>query len=144
MQMLVGLGLHRAQAQNYMETGGKTMPDEWIDKDTGHKVIRLVRRPGETNGSFYFNNYCFVPRKASEGDLMVFSGSVPDKKMGNQLFTVNLKTLQIKQLTNHAHIAGEMVCPTTHDAFYQSGDSVWAVNAITGKKQVHLRVRSGI
>ncbi|OCX51722.1 hypothetical protein BEL04_17055 [Mucilaginibacter sp. PPCGB 2223] len=117
-----------------LETGGKAMPDEWIDKDTGHKVIRLVRRPGTTNGSFYFNNYCFVPRGEKQGDLMVFSGSTT-KEMGNQLFTVNLKTLEVKQLTHHPHIAGEMVCPKTHDAFYQSGDSVWAVNAITGKNR---------
>jgi oligogalacturonide lyase len=133
LQMVFTLGAN-AQQIPVMETGGKAMPDEWIDKDTGHKVIRLVRRPVTTNGSFYFNNYCFVPRKASEGDLMVFSGSTT-KEMGNQLFTVNLKTLEVKQLTHHARIAGEMVCPKTHDAFYQSGDSVWAVNAITGKNR---------
>jgi len=132
---LMQMGIITVKAQEVMETGGKTMPDEWIDKDTGHKVIRLVRRPGTTNGSFYFNNYCFVPQGASKGDLMVFSGSVADKSMGNQLFTVNLKTLETRQLTHHAKISGEMVCPKTHDAFYQSGDSVWAVNAVTGKNR---------
>lgn len=28
-------------AQRLMETGGGKMPDEWIDQDTHHKVIRL-------------------------------------------------------------------------------------------------------
>lgn len=36
-----------------METGGQPMPDEWIDKDTGHRVVKLTRRPG-SNASFYF------------------------------------------------------------------------------------------
>ncbi len=134
LQMVFTLGMGHARAQETMETGGKIMPDEWIDKDTGHKVVRLVHRPGTTNGSFYFNNYCFIPQKGNKGDLMVFSGSTT-KAMGNQLFTVNLKTLETKQLTDHAGIAGEMVCPITSDAFYQSGDSVWAVNAITGKNR---------
>jgi len=47
-------------AQEVLETGGKQMPNAWIDKDTHHKVVRLVQREG-TNGSFYFNNNCFVP-----------------------------------------------------------------------------------
>ncbi|PTQ98093.1 oligogalacturonide lyase [Mucilaginibacter yixingensis] len=122
-----------AQDVPVMETG-KNMPDAWIDKDTGHKIIRLVRRPGTSNTSFYFNNYCFVPQKG-KGDLMVFRGSVEDKAMGDQLFSVNLKTLETKQLTNHKQIAGEMVCPKTSEAFYQSADSVFAVNIITGKNR---------
>jgi oligogalacturonide lyase len=127
-------GMLTVKAQETMETGGKPMPAEWIDKDTGHKVVRLSRRPETNNASFYFNNYCFVPQ-GSKGDLMVYYGSVANKEMGNQLFTVNLKTLETKQLTNHKAIAGEMVCPKTNDAYYQSGDSVFAVNAITGKNR---------
>jgi oligogalacturonide lyase len=33
-------------AQTVMETGGQKMPDEWIDKSTGHKIIRLTRMEG--------------------------------------------------------------------------------------------------
>lgn len=29
-----------------METGGQRMPEVWIDKDTGHKVMKLTRRNG--------------------------------------------------------------------------------------------------
>jgi len=122
-----------AQDVPVMETG-KNMPDAWIDKDTGHKVIRLVRRPGMNNTSFYFNNYCFVPQKGT-GDLMVFRGNTQHKDLGDQLFSVNLKTLETKQLTNHRLIFGEMVCPKTNEAFYQSADSVFAVNIITGKNR---------
>lgn len=113
-----------AKAQSVMETGGQKMPDEWIDKDTGHKVMRLVRREG-TNASFYFNNFPFFPQKEGKGDLMVFYGGTAN---GNQLFTVNLKTLETHQLTNKAKVSGEMACPKTREAFYQTGDSVFAVN----------------
>lgn len=119
-----------SMAQEKLQTGGeKPMPKEWIDKETGHKVIRLVNREGD-NGSFYFNNYPYVKQRGNEGDKMVFYGST-DK--GNQLFTVNLKTLAIEQLTNRGKVAGEMVCPKTREAFYQSGDSVFAVNTDTKK-----------
>ena len=33
-------------AQPVMETGGQKMPDEWIDKSTGHRVIKLTRKEG--------------------------------------------------------------------------------------------------
>lgn len=116
---------NQAKAQQVLETGGvKPMPAQWIDSKTRHKVIRLVNRDS-SNGSFYFNNNCFVPQKKNEGDLMVFYGGTP---MGRQLFTINLKTKAVKQLTNHRSIAGEMVCPKTRSAYYQSGDTVFAAN----------------
>lgn len=124
---------YRAQSQQIVETGSrKPMPAEWIDKDTGHKVIRLVNRDS-SNASFYFNNNCFVPQVKGEGDLMVFYGSTPK---GNQLFTINLKTKKTEQLTHHEKIAGEMVCPKTRSAYYQSGDTVFAVNVDTKLNKV--------
>jgi oligogalacturonide lyase len=134
LALLLEVGICSVQAQTIpvLETG-KNMPHEWIDKLTGHRVVRLVDRPGMSNTSFYFNNYCFIPQSGGKGDLMVFRGTVADTSMGNQFFTINLKTKEIKQLTNQKGIAGEMVCPKTSEAFYQSHDTVYAVNAITGK-----------
>jgi oligogalacturonide lyase len=119
----------KAQQIPVMETGGtKPMPAEWIDKDTGHKVIRLVNHR-DSAASFYFNNNCFIPQRKTEGDLMVFYSGT---SMGNQLFSINLKTKKVEQLTHHkGKIAGEMVCPKTRSAYYQSGDSVFAVNVDT-------------
>ena len=119
----------KAQQLPVMETGSvKPMPAEWIDKDTGHKVIRLVNGR-DSASSFYFNNNCFVPQRKNEGDLMVFYSNTA---IGNQLFTINLKTKKIEQLTNHrGKMAGEMVCPKTRSAYYQSGDTVFAVNVDT-------------
>jgi len=130
MLAVLQLGLTTVKAQEVMETGGaKPMPAQWIDSKTGHKVVRLVNRESD-NGSFYFNNTPFVPQIRNEGDVMVFYGKT-DK--GEQLFTVNLKTQKIDQLTNRTKVSGEMVCAKTREAFYQSGDSIFAVNVNTHK-----------
>ena len=116
-----------------METGGGPMPDEWIDKDTGHKVMKLTRRKGR-NSSFYFHNNPFI------GNEMVFKGGdVPFAGNDNfhgagprdrkQMYAVDLKTLKIRQLTNEPfNVSTEIVCPKTHEIFYQNGDTVIALN----------------
>ena len=81
------------QAQPVLETGGKKMPDEWIDKDTRHKVMRLSRKEGR-NLSFYFHNNPFI------GNKMVFYST--DNENGKQLWTVDLKTLQLDKVTSQA------------------------------------------
>jgi oligogalacturonide lyase len=146
--MQMGITVVKAQSIPVLETG-KNMPHEWIDKLTGHRVVRLVDRPGTTNGSFYFNNYCYIPQSGGKGDLMVFSGSgnldgsttppaagFGGRGGGNHLFTINLKTKEIKQLTFGRRGGGEMVCPKTSEAFYQVQDSVFAISALTGKERL--------
>ncbi len=116
-----------------MQTGGQQMPNQWIDKATGHRIVKLTRRPGE-NRSFYFHNNPFLPTQDGEGYLMVFYGST---SRGNQLFTVNLQNYQIEQITHHpGHISGEIVGPKLREVFYQSRDSVFAANVDT--HQEHL------
>jgi oligogalacturonide lyase len=84
-------------AQQELETGGKEMPNEWIDKDTHHLIIKLTRND-RNNLSFYFHNNPFV------GDSMIFYSTVKTKfrdypqdkynPQDKQLFLLNLKTLQ--------------------------------------------------
>jgi len=114
-----------------LETGSqKPMPLEWIDQDTGHKVMRLSRRQG-SNRSFYFHNNPFVPASDGEDDKMVFYGSVGEVR---QLFSINLKTLAIQQLTNHpTRFIGEIVARRRREVFYQARDSVFATG-IDGQK----------
>ncbi|HSK13567.1 MAG TPA: hypothetical protein VK907_10155 [Phnomibacter sp.] len=38
------LACAQAISQPILETGGGPMPDQWIDKDTRHKVIKLTRK----------------------------------------------------------------------------------------------------
>jgi oligogalacturonide lyase len=128
-------------AQPVMETGGKPMPNEWIDKDTHHKVIKLSRVEG-SNMSFYFHNNPFV------GDQMIFYNSSNQKKAeedenkrlevyklnirNKQLYALNLATLRATQLTDHpVSMSGEIVSAKSKEAFYQVDDSVFAVNIET-------------
>lgn len=106
-----------------METGAaQPMPNQWIDKDTGHKVIHLVQRKGE-NRSFYFHNNPFLPAVSGQNEKMIFYG-----KVGNdmQLFAVDLKTGEPRQITNKKDVSGEIVSVVGREVYYQCGDSVFA------------------
>ena len=129
-------------AQTVMETGGQKMPDEWIDKSTGHQIIRLTRMEG-SNYSFYFHNNPFI------GNKMVFYNTSPQKQeeqaakveisnisaKGRQIYWVDLKTLKIEQLSNHkTAMSGEIVSAKTKEVFFQVKDSVFSVNVDTKKE----------
>lgn len=105
-----------ANAQVTMQTGGQKMPDEWIDKDTHHKVVRISRVAG-SNSRFYFHNNPFY------GNKMVFYNN---GKNGRQIYTVDLKTLQAEQLTHQASsMNSEIVGQQTCNVYYQIKDSVF-------------------
>lgn len=126
-------------AQPVMETGGQKMPNEWIDKDTKHKVIRLTRLEGKSNLSFYFHNNPFI------GNSMIFYSSnkndvdsVAKQEISSvvspnrQIHLLDLNTLKSEQLTNHASpMNGEIVDNKTGIVYYQIKDSVYSVNAKT-------------
>lgn len=120
-----------------VETGSQNpMPDAWIDSETGHKIIKLTRQ-GNENRSFYFHNNPFIPSKGNTGDIMIYYGSNNQLQYDNiykgneikQLFALNLKTLESKQLTNSkTPIRGEIVAKKRREVFYQSKDSIFGVN----------------
>ena len=131
-------------AQPELETGGKPMPNEWIDKDTHHKIIKLTRVEG-SNMSFYFHNNPFV------GNQMIFYNSSNQRKAeedenkkpevfklnsrNKQLYGLDLTTLKAVQLTNHPlSMNGEIVSAKRKEAFYQVKDSVFSVNFETKKE----------
>lgn len=114
------------------------MPNEWIDKETGHKVIKLIRKEGNF-ASFYFHNNPFIPGKNGEGDRMVFYGNDQYKGDGNGnfLYTVNLKDFSVKQLTfGKQRKTGEILAVKQHKIYFQSRDTIYAVNADTQKTEV--------
>lgn len=137
-------------AQPVMETGGQKMPDEWIDKSTGHKVIRLTRREGN-NMSFYFHNNPFIGNK-SDGYRMIFYGTdylntakndSVKQETGNipannkQLYSVDLKTLKVEQLTFQSlPMNGEIAAPKNRLIYYQIRDSVFSTNIDTKKAKL--------
>lgn len=133
--LLVGIQIN---AQPILETGGQKMPEEWIDKSTGHKLVRLTRQEGSSI-SFYFHNNPFVDNK------MVFynsskekAGAVTDRQKqetynlnvkDKQLYTVDLATLAVEQLTHHrSPMNGEIVSAKSKQVFFQVKDSVFSVN----------------
>jgi oligogalacturonide lyase len=116
------LMLSESKAQQVLETGGKKMPDEWIDQDTKHRVIRLSRKEGR-NSSFYFHNYPFY------GNKMVFYST---DKNGRQLHTVDLNTLATSQVTSQSSpMTGEILGQKTGNVYYQIKDSVFSTNINT-------------
>jgi oligogalacturonide lyase len=130
-----------AIAQQVLETGGQKMPDEWIDKDTKHKVIRLSRIEGNSNLSFYFHNSPFI------GNKMVYYSSSKNDVSGvqkqeissinsrnKQLHILDLATLKSEQLTFHSSpMNGEIVDEKNGNVYYQIKDSVFVVNVNTRK-----------
>lgn len=131
-------------AQPVMETGGKKMPEEWIDKDTRHKVIRLSRIEGNSNLSFYFHNNPFI------GNKMVFYSSAKNdvsdlrkqeisstNSLNKQLHLLDLSTLRSEQLTFHSSpMNGEIVDRKNGWVYYQIKDSVYRVNVNTKKVEL--------
>lgn len=118
-----------ASAQPVLETGSqKPMPESWIDASTKHTIVRLSNKPGR-NSSFYFHNNPFV------GNKMVFYGT--DSASGRQLYTVDLTTKKIEQLTHQGSpMNGEIVSAKGHNVYYQIKDSVFVTNIDT--KQTKL------
>jgi oligogalacturonide lyase len=114
------------RAQELMETGPKkAMPDEWIDKDTHHKIIRLSRKDGN-NLSFYFHNNPFI------GNKMIFYST---DEHGRQLYTVDLGSLKLKRISQ-ATGGAEIVGHRSNSVYYQSHDSVFATSVETGKTRL--------
>ena len=134
-------------AQEILETGGKKMPDEWIDQDTKHRVVKLTRMEGRSNLSFYFHNNPFI------GNSMVFYSSnknnvdsvrkqeISTVFSGNrQIHLLDLKTLKSEQLTYHrSPMNGEIVDNKRGIVYYQIRDTVFSVHAITKEvKKVYV------
>jgi len=132
-----------SNAQVLMETGGQKMPDEWIDKDTKHKIVKLTR-DGGSNMSFYFHNNPFIGNKmvyyhsnkgnASTDQKLEISDPVYSNK---QIFLLDMNTLKSEQLTfQHSPMNGEIVDAKNGNIYYQIKDSVWVVNAKTKQNKL--------
>jgi oligogalacturonide lyase len=131
-------------AQPVMETGGRKMPEEWIDKDTKHRVIRLSRIEGNSSLSFYFHNNPFIGNKmvfysSSKNDV----SSVQKQEISSinsrnkQLHILDLSNFKSEQLTFHSSpMNGEIVHNRSGIVYYQIKDSVYSVNA--ANKEVKL------
>ncbi|WP_400191768.1 oligogalacturonate lyase family protein [Hymenobacter sp. B81] len=128
---VLGLGLLAGPTlgQQRLTTGAQQpMPAEWIDADTGHKVVRLTPTEGR-NASFYFHNNPFVPARRGGGHRMVYYHTGPQ---GKQLYALDLQTRQTEALTKpRPSMSGEIVAPKRREVFYQVHDTVYATHVDT-------------
>ncbi len=110
------LGLLAGPARADVTAGAA--PKEWIDPDTGHRVIQLSTEPGSE--SLYFNLNPFTP----DGRKMVIT--TPDG-----IALIDLSTRQVEQIvTGRAHII--MVGRKTGQIYYVTTNrTVFAVDPMT-------------
>jgi len=96
---------------------GQDVPKEWVDPETGHRVVRLSDEPGSSSFYFHQNGY------TAKGDKLVFS-----TRTG--LSTYNFKTKKIEQIVE-GRAGSVIVGPKTRKVFYFKGDAVYETDVDT-------------
>ena len=123
---------------------GTRIPTDWVDADTGHRVVRLSRGSGEYR-SYYFHNNPFFRNDAGD-DMMVFNGSAPGdavpelpttqqywkRPSSNAIYTVNLRTGEVVLLAIAPRT--EIVGRASRTAYCQTEDrsAIIGIDLTTG------------
>jgi oligogalacturonide lyase len=102
---------------------GPALRDEWLDPDTGHRVVRLSRIPGHSE-SFYFHQNAFT----AQGDKMVFENSLPGER--SRLVVLEWATRKITPLTEPG-ARGIVVGRTSRQVYYQRGRDLYSTHLDT-------------
>jgi oligogalacturonide lyase len=118
----------------FINSQTKELPREWVDPDTGHRIIRLSDEPGSS--SFYFHQNAYT----ASGDKLIFSTR-------SGLSTYNFKTGKIEQIVE-GRTGMVIVGGKTRKVFYTKGDSVYETDVDTKAtreivKNAKLRTGSG-
>ena len=103
------------------------LPKEWIDPDTGHRVVRLTDEPGSQSLYFHQNPY------TATGDKMVFTSPTG-------LYAYNFKTGKAELLTD-GRVGSLVVGSKSRQAYYFKGDSVYATNLDTRETRLIVKRR---
>jgi oligogalacturonide lyase len=91
--------------------------DDWLDPDTGHRVIRLSRLPGSSE-SFYFHQNAFT----AKGDKMVFVNTPPDAT--NHLCVLDWQSRRIEPITENG-VRGGVVGRQSRKVYYQRQGTIY-------------------
>ena len=110
------------------------LPREWVDPDTGHRIVRLSDEPGSS--SFYFHQNAYT----ANGDKLIFSTR-------SGLSTFNFTTKKIEQIVE-GRTGSVVVGRKTRKVFYLKGDTVYETDVDTKAtreivKNPKLRTGSG-
>ena len=98
-------------------TSAQELPREWIDPDTGHRIIRLSDEPG--SASLYFHQNAYTP----DGEKLIITTP-------SGLATINLKTRVIEKVVDgrvNVIITGKK----TGDIYYTKTGVIYATNLKT-------------
>ena len=93
-------------------------PKEWIDRDTGHRVVRLSGEPGSE--SLYFNINSFTP----DGKKMVFTSPTG-------ICAIDLATRKIDKVVEGQRLRVIMVGRKTGAVYYSQRGSVFSADLET-------------
>ncbi|MGA2222223.1 MAG: oligogalacturonate lyase family protein [Verrucomicrobiia bacterium] len=96
-------------------------PTEWIERKTGHRVIRLS--PDTGGSSLYFHQHSYTP----EGDKIIIDA-------GDGIATVDLTTLGVSRPKVEIVAPGARALATAwrkRDVYFRRGNSLFAVNLDT-------------
>jgi len=98
----------------------KDPPKSWIDKDTGHRVVRLTDEPG--SASFYFNVNAYTPA----GDEMIYTTR-------DGISVLNLKTWKTRSVVQ-GRVRAIVVGHKTPSVFYikPEENALYVTNVDTG------------
>lgn len=110
------------------------IPREWVDSETGHRIVRLSDEPGSQSFYFHQNGY------TAKGDKLIFSTR-------DGLSTYNFKTKKIEQIVE-GRAGSVVVGAKSRKVFYTKGDSVYETDVDTKAtreivKNAKLRTGSG-
>src|SRR5687768_12212699 len=93
------------------------LPREWIDPDTGHRVIRLSDEPG--SASLYFHQNAYTP----DGEKLIITTP-------SGLSTINLRTRAIEKVVD-GRVNIIMTGPKTGHVYYARAGTVYATDLNT-------------
>jgi oligogalacturonide lyase len=115
-----------SRAQN-----AKELPREWVDPDTGHRVIRLSDEPG--SASLYFHQNAYTP----DGEKLIITTPTG-------LSTINLKTRAIERVIE-GRVGVLVVGRKTGQVYYvKNRDTVYATDLNTKATREVAKLPPGV
>ncbi len=98
--------------------GAAEPPKEWIDKDTGHRVVRLTDEPG--SASLYFNQNGYT----ADGKKLIYSTP-------QGISTFDLASHDTRQVVS-GRVRVIMAGRKTQNVYYLKGGAAWSTDVDTG------------
>src|ERR1044071_7411391 len=107
-------------------------PTEWVDPDTGHRVVRLSREPGSESLYFHQNAY------TTEGDKLIMTTP-------SGVSTINLKTHEIEKVVD-GRVNVIVVGRKSRQVYYTKDGTLYATHLDTRatREIVKLPFRGGL